>query len=104
MTAPLAPPSSPDQRVLLRGISWSTYESLLRDLDGQHVRLTYDRGMLEIMSPVLPRHGKTGLLIARLIEAYTLEMGIPLVGLSNTTWKKEALAKGLEADECYYIE
>ena len=104
MTVALSPSSSADERIVLRGISWETYESLLRDLDEQHFRLTYDRGTLEIMSPVPPRHAKSGKLIARLIEAYTLEMRIPLVGLSNTTWKKEALAKGLEADECYYIE
>ena len=89
-------------RVLLRGVSWETYETLLREVEGQHLRLTYDRGLLEIMSPS-PKHGKIGKLIARLVETYTLEKEIPLVGLGTTTWKSEAIQRGLEADECYYV-
>ena len=34
---------------------------------------------------------------------FTFQRDIPCVGLGNTTWKKRAIAKGLEADECYYI-
>jgi Uma2 family endonuclease len=102
MTTTIAPSSSVDQRVVLHDISWETYESLLRELEGQQLRLTYDRGELEIMTPS-PRHGKIGLLIARLIETYTLELHVPLVGLSNTTWRRESLEKGIEADECYYL-
>jgi Uma2 family endonuclease len=105
VTTATAPTSSQDRCVLLRGISWQTYESLLNELqaEGQHLRLTYDQGLLEIMSPS-PWHGKAGLLIARLVEIYTLEKQIPLVGLGNTTWRRESLAKGIEADECYYIQ
>ena len=41
-----------ESRVLLRKVSWKTYESLLEDLaDCSAPRLTYDRGDLEIMSP-----------------------------------------------------
>ncbi len=102
MTATATPIPSAGQRVVLREISWQTYESLLRELEGQHLRLTYDRGALEIMSPS-PRHAKVGKLIARLVETFTLELNIPLVGLGNTTWRSESLERGLEADECYYV-
>jgi Uma2 family endonuclease len=74
----------------------------LDELVGQHLRLTYDKGTLEIMSPSR-RHARAQKFIARLIESFTLELAIPLVGLRDTTWKSESLAKGLEADECYYI-
>jgi hypothetical protein len=41
-----------ESRVLLRNVSWKTYESLLDDLaDCSAPRLTYKRGLLEIMSP-----------------------------------------------------
>ena len=92
-----------ERRVLLRGVSWETYESLVRELDGQHLRLTYDEGSLEIMSPS-PKHGQIGKLVARIVETYTLEKNIPIVGFGNTTWKSEAIGKGLEADECYYVQ
>lgn len=91
-----------ERRVLLRDISWETYETLVRELEGQHLRLTYDRGLLEIMSPS-PTHGRIGKFIARMVESLTLELNIPLVGLGNTTWKKQSAGRGLEADECYYI-
>ena len=38
-------------RVVINGVAWETYERLLEDLEHHHVRLTYDRGRLEIMSP-----------------------------------------------------
>ena len=103
MTTVTSTTSAPAERVVLRGVSWDTYEALLRDLAEQHFRLTYDRGTLEIMSPFGRRHGRSGVLISRLVESFTFELGIPIVGLRNVTWKSESLAKGLEADECYYI-
>jgi len=45
------------QRVIVRFVSWTTYKHLLADLSNQSsTRLTYDRGMLEIMGPLPERH------------------------------------------------
>jgi hypothetical protein len=43
------PPQLIEQRLLLHGVSWSTYETLLHCFEGRHVRLTYDHGELEVM-------------------------------------------------------
>jgi len=44
--------SPPEQRVLLRNVSWETYERLLEEnSDNSSPRFTYDGGVLEIMSP-----------------------------------------------------
>ena len=44
--------SPPEERVLLRDVSWETYERLLREQgDRRTPRFTHDRGRLEIMSP-----------------------------------------------------
>jgi Uma2 family endonuclease len=64
--------------------------------------MTYDRGALEVMSPS-DQHEIVKKLIARLLEAFTAELGIPLRSLGSTTWRRSDLFKGLEADECYYI-
>ena len=40
-----------ENRVLLSGISWATFESLLADTQNHGTRFTYDRGYLEMMSP-----------------------------------------------------
>ena len=53
MTATLIPSQS--SGILLTNISWKTYESLLNELTQQGgIRLTYDRGNLEIMTPSAP--------------------------------------------------
>lgn len=91
-----------EDRVLLHNISWETYELLLRDLENSHVRLTYDQGDLEIMSPS-PKHERVGKFLGRMVEQFTVELNIPLVGFGRATWRNQTLAKGLEADESYYI-
>lgn len=53
MTATLLAP--PDEIIHLSGISWNTYETLLEELRDRRLRLTYNRGNLEIMAPS-PEH------------------------------------------------
>lgn len=91
-----------EDRIALSGIPWELYEQLRENEENWHVRMTYDNGRLELMSPS-SSHEVMKRLIGRMIEAYTEEMSIPCRSLSNTTWKRSELAKGLEADECYYI-
>jgi Uma2 family endonuclease len=101
---PAVLPEFPQQRrgVVMQNISWDVYQSLLRDLDGQHLSLTYDRGTLEIMPPS-PRHERIGEFVGRLVETLTLELGIPIVGLGSATWYSKIIDRGLEADKCYYV-
>jgi hypothetical protein len=40
-----------DQFVVLHGVEWKTYCALRELLDGPGVRMTYSKGVLEIMSP-----------------------------------------------------
>jgi hypothetical protein len=45
-----------EERVALQGVSWKFYESMLQELgEARVVRVTYDRGALEIMRP-LPKN------------------------------------------------
>jgi Uma2 family endonuclease len=41
----------PEEKITLSGISWQTYETLLKELCDCRLRLTYNRGTLEIMAP-----------------------------------------------------
>lgn len=91
-----------EDRIVLSGISWELYEQLRENEENWHVHMAYDQGRLELMSPSQD-HEVIKKLIARLIEAFTEETGIPQRSLGSTTWKCPELAKGLEADECYYI-
>ncbi|MDP9173793.1 MAG: Uma2 family endonuclease [Planctomycetota bacterium] len=100
MTATALPQAAP--HILLKGISWGTYQRLLEELDSSNLRLTYDRGRLEIMAP-LPIHESIKKIAARIIETYALEADIAIYPLGSTTFRREDLEKGLEPDECYYI-
>src|SRR5256885_4320844 len=84
-------------------VSWYEYERILRDPEMMRKRMTYDEGRLVIMSP-LPRHEHEKSLIGRMIQMLTFELDIPICTLGNTTWRRKQLRKGLEPDECYYIQ
>jgi len=92
-----------EQRFVIYGVPWESYEALVDALADQRVFLTYNKGTLELMSPS-PRHEKIGLLLARFIHAYTEMLRIPLLSLGMTTWKRSDLDKGLEADQCFYVQ
>ena len=52
ITIPMSPtPTAPVQHAVLEGVRFETYERILDDLGDRQIRLTYDRGVLEIMSP-----------------------------------------------------
>jgi Uma2 family endonuclease len=95
--------SSPtDQRLLLSDVEWSTYERLLHELEGRHLRFNFDRGQLEIMT-VSAEHERIKKLLSRLFEVLTEVLNIPILSLGNTTFRREESARGLEPDECWYI-
>ena len=100
-----SPPALETGAVVLRGISWEVYERLLDDLErsNQKMYLTYDNGKLEIMPPS-PFHEKNKKIIDRLIQCMTMELGIALYALGSTTFKRKSKLRGLEPDECYYVQ
>src|SRR5215813_7094846 len=62
----------------LSGVDWQTYSRLLRAFaERPGVRLTYDRGELEIMSPSL-EHDDDGCFLGRLVYVLTEELGRPI--------------------------
>lgn len=91
-----------ERRLVLSGISWELYQQLRENEENWHVRMAYDNGRLELMSPS-PSHEVITKLLAQLVEAFTTELAIPRRSLRSNTWKRRELGKGCEADECYYI-
>ncbi|MEQ8536402.1 MAG: Uma2 family endonuclease [Coleofasciculus sp. D1-CHI-01] len=94
----------PGQRVLLSNISWQEFETILADL-GEHraARVAYDNGTLEIMTP-LPEHESRKELVSDLLKALLEELEIEFCTLGSTTFKNEAMIKGIEPDNCFYIQ
>jgi Uma2 family endonuclease len=100
MTGTLLAP--PDEMIRLSGISWSTYETLLEELRDRRLRLTYNRGNLEIMAPS-PEHELNKRVLGRFIETISEELEISIYPLGSTTFKQPKLS-GAEPDECFYIQ
>lgn len=104
MTAVATPAPRTDQRVVLRGIDWQTYERILADqADASAPRLTYDRGELEIVSPGFEHEVNNGTL-RMLVEDVAFELGIEIANAGSMTYRREELARGFEPDASFYIE
>jgi Uma2 family endonuclease len=93
----------PGQRVLLQGISWQEFETILEELgDRRAARVAYDHGVLEIMTP-LPEHEDGKEIIGDLLKALLEELDIEFRTLGSTTFKNQQMAQGIEPDQCFYI-
>lgn len=93
----------PVQHIVLRGVPWQTYVALRDIPENWHVRMTYDGGVLEMMSPG-KRHENHAELLGALVRAFAEELDIDIQGCRTMTFKREDLEKGLEPDNCYYIQ
>jgi Uma2 family endonuclease len=93
-----------EQRTLLENISWSTFETLLKEIgDRRGYRIAYDNGMLEIMSP-LYEHENPKIKSDRFIFILAEELDIEIKSAGSMTLKREQAKKGIEPDNCYYIQ
>lgn len=93
-----------EQRTLLQNISWSTFETLLKEIgDRRGYRIAYDNGMLEIMSP-LYEHENPKIKSDRFIFILAEELDIEIKSAGSMTLKQQRAKKGIEPDNCYYIQ
>ena len=89
------------QGVVLYNVPWQLYVDLCDAQGERNIRMTYDRGTLEIMP--IPEHESDNFLARRLIETLSEELDLDIAGLGSTTYRKEAAKRALEADESYYL-
>ncbi|MGD2179565.1 Uma2 family endonuclease [Lusitaniella coriacea] len=94
----------PGHKVNLQDVTWQEFEEILREL-GEHrsARVAYNRGLLEIMTP-LPGHEADKLFITNFIEILLEELDIDFYPLGSTTFKNELMHQGIEPDNCFYIK
>ena len=105
----IAPVSAPpatfgEERVVLRNISWETFDRLLEEAgDKRNTRFYYLDGTLEIMSPLFIHEGSNRF-IERLIcaAAEVLEMNCRVSG--SVTLRLQLKKAGAEPDSSYYIQ
>ncbi|MHB2018908.1 MAG: Uma2 family endonuclease [Candidatus Xenobia bacterium] len=97
----LIDPGKTDNR-FVTWTDWDGYLKLLEAFRGRHVRITYDRGALELMT-TSPRHELAKTMIRALLECLFEELELDFQGAGSTTFRRRILDRGLEPDECYYL-
>lgn len=88
---PATLPTLPAEMIHLSGISWQTYETLLKELSDRRLRLTYNRGNLEIMAPS-PEHELGKEVLGRFVETLAEELEVQIYPLGSTTFKRPELS------------
>lgn len=89
--------------VVFDGISWRDYERIGRVFRDRPVRVNYDRGRLEILT-LSAKHESFKHLLGQLIVLLALECGVSFRGFGSMTFKRRLKRRGLEPDECYWIQ
>jgi Uma2 family endonuclease len=93
----------PDRRVVFRGVDWAFYEQLVDSIPQRsNIHVDYDGRDLEVMSKGW-KHEDIRYALGQFVSLVAAEMAIPCKGLGETTWKRPEIARGLEADQCYYF-
>ncbi len=97
-------PTLAEQRILLYGISWDTFERLLSDMgDRRKTLFHYINETLEIMSP-LSLHEGSSRFFDRLLTIFVDELDLDMRCVGSLLMKIPELKIGAEPDSCYYIK
>lgn len=86
--------------------TWADYNAALaeRERIGGRYRITYDRGLMEIVLTAGLLHERRKKRLATLVEAFMVERGIPFDAVGGPTCRREDIERGLEPDSSYYIQ
>jgi Uma2 family endonuclease len=108
MASPIAsiPPGeyvpTADQRILLDGVSWADFQTLLRLRGNRRYRMAYLDGLVELMAVSRGHEGKKSM-IGCLIEAYCLDHDIAITPYGMWLQEKKRRKAAAEPDECYVL-
>ncbi len=95
--------AEPESSVVLRGISWGTYERLLDETgENPNPHFFYNQGDLLIMT-LSPEHEDLKDAFTALVNLLALETKTRFRGLGSATFKREAYQRGFEPDACFYF-
>ena len=89
--------------VQLRQATWDEYVKLRDDDEYRNIRMTFDRGSLELMSPT-SFHERPKVFLTLCISAWAAESQLKILCWGSTTFRREDLERGLEPDNCYYTQ
>jgi Uma2 family endonuclease len=95
--------TSTAEKHIYYGVKWEVYLQLLEDLgDDRSVRLTFNRGVLEITSPKR-LHEQITRLVDMVVTLLAFELGLNVDNCGAMTLRVERAQRGGEPDSCFYI-
>lgn len=90
--------------LILTAVPWEDYEQILSDLgDCPSLRISYDQGRLEIMSPS-QKHEYLKEVISYIAFTLSEETNSAYESYGSATYKQQWLGKGVEPDVCFYVQ
>ena len=92
-----------EHAVVLPEVEWGEYVALRDKPAHRGLRMTYATGVLEIMT-LSGFHELISLLIHDFILEWRVALNIPVRPSGSMTLRREALDRGLEGDQSYYIQ
>ena len=89
--------------LIVHDVPWDDYVRLLEEFaERPHFRVSYDRGVLEVMSPS-KEHEADARLIDKLVWLHLESRDQPVESYGSTTWKLTSARMGVEPDACFFI-
>jgi Uma2 family endonuclease len=103
----ISTPPLPDKplrdRVRLSCVPWGTFQRMRHAFrHNRAARFAYDRGEVEIMT-IGFEHDRDSCFLARLVEALTEELGLPIISGGSVTIGRKRLKRAIEPDKCFWI-
>lgn len=95
-------PEPDERRIVLGGIGWEQYTQIADAMYGCYVRLTYDRGALELAT-CSPKDGWIAWLAGRLIDILTEETRTTRRSCGRITIQAPKRALAIASDESFYL-
>ena len=92
----------PTVDVIRMNTDWDGYLKVLEAAEGNRLRITYDRGRLELVTPSY-KHEWTKTTLSSLLETLMHELDVDFIGGGSLTFQRQDLDRGLEPDECYWV-
>jgi Uma2 family endonuclease len=100
MATATRPRTSPG--IVLEGVPWADYEAQLRIIGNRPIRVNYDSGRMEIMSP-LKRHGNGSYILGWMVDVLVEELDVEVDPADPVTLCRPDLEKGIEPDKLYHF-
>lgn len=93
-----------EKRILLPNVNWQKLQELVQELGAaRQVQLTYDRGKLEMMTP-LEEHDRCNRLIESLLLVVADEAGYDLASPGTIVLSHPERGQAIQPTACYYLD